>query len=43
MNEELNKPFERDEIKAALDPIGDLKAPGPDSMPAMFYKLFEGW
>jgi hypothetical protein len=40
MNEELNKPFERDEINAVLDSIRDLKVPGPDSMPAMFYKTF---
>jgi hypothetical protein len=27
-------------MKLALDSIGDLKAPGPDGMPAVFYKKF---
>jgi hypothetical protein len=32
--------FTREEIKAALDRIGDLKAPGADGMPTIFYKHF---
>jgi hypothetical protein len=40
MNEVLAAEFSREEIKAALDSIGDLKAPGPDGMPAVFYKRF---
>ena len=28
----------REEVKAALDHIGDLKAPGPDGMPSIVYK-----
>ena len=28
----------REEVKAALDHIGDLKAPGPDGMPSIAYK-----
>jgi hypothetical protein len=27
-------------VKLALDSIGDLKAPDPDGMPAVFYKKF---
>lgn len=38
MNEFLLKEFKEEEIKKALDSIGDLKAPGPDGMPAVFYK-----
>uniref|UniRef100_A0A8I6YTV5 Reverse transcriptase domain-containing protein n=1 Tax=Hordeum vulgare subsp. vulgare TaxID=112509 RepID=A0A8I6YTV5_HORVV len=34
----LDMEFTREEIKAALDHIGDLKAPGPDGMPAIVYK-----
>ena len=40
MNEELMKDFSPEEVKSALDSIGDLKAPGPDGMPALFYKRF---
>jgi hypothetical protein len=36
MNEKLMKEFTFDEVKAALDSIGDLKAPGPDGMPSGF-------
>jgi hypothetical protein len=28
------------EVKAALDHIGHLKAPGPDGMPSLFYKKY---
>ena len=40
MNEHLTKEFTHEEIKAALDSIGDLKAPGPDGTPAAFFKNF---
>lgn len=40
MNESLMKPFTVDEIKQGLDAIGDLKAPGADGMPSLFYKKF---
>jgi hypothetical protein len=29
-----------EEIKKALDNIGDLKAPGIDGMPSLFYKQY---
>lgn len=38
MNEQLCQPFSAEEVKLALDSIGDLKAPGPDGMPSIFYK-----
>jgi len=34
------KEFTDDEIKAALDSMGDLKAPGMDGMPALFFKQY---
>lgn len=40
MNDFLLKTFQREEVKEALDSIGDLKAPGPDGMPSIFYKRF---
>jgi hypothetical protein len=40
MNEMLSSEFTREEVKAALDSMGDLKAPGADGMPAVFYKKF---
>ena len=40
MNDMLIQPFSEKEVKEALDSIGDLKAPGPDGMPAVFYKKF---
>ena len=40
MNEHLMADFTEEEIKGALDSIGDLKAPGPDGMAAVFYKRF---
>jgi hypothetical protein len=40
MNEALMKEFSCEEIKEALNSIGDLKAPGPDGMPSVFYKNF---
>lgn len=36
----LTVEFTADEIKRALDAIGDLKAPGPDGMPAIFFKKY---
>ena len=38
MNEGLVAPFNSDEIWQALESIGDLKAPGADGMPSIFYK-----
>jgi hypothetical protein len=40
MNEMLCKEYTAQEVKEALDSIGDLKAPGPDGMHAIFYKRF---
>jgi hypothetical protein len=40
MNETLSMPYTVEEVRKALDSIGDLKAPGPDGMPAIFYKKF---
>jgi hypothetical protein len=37
MNDYLLKEFSEEEVKRALDTIGDLKAPGPDGMPSIFY------
>jgi hypothetical protein len=38
MNASLRSEYTRSEIKEALDGIGDLKAPGPDGMLAIFFK-----
>jgi len=43
MNEQLCRPFSAEEVKSALDSIGDLKAPGPDGMPSIFYKIVGIW
>jgi hypothetical protein len=40
MNEMLTTPFSAEEVKKALFEIGDLKAPGPDGLHAIFYKRF---
>jgi hypothetical protein len=40
MNSNLLKEFTMEEVKTALLSIGDLKAPGPDDMPSVFYKNF---
>ena len=40
MNEDLSAPFTDDEVWSALQSIGDLKAPGADGMPSVFYKRF---
>lgn len=42
MNENLVKEFTVEEVKATPDSIGDLKAPGPDGMPSIFYEKFWG-
>jgi hypothetical protein len=38
MNSKLMAEFTEEEVKNALDSIGDLKAPGPDRLPSVFYK-----
>uniref|UniRef100_A0A452ZV79 Reverse transcriptase domain-containing protein n=1 Tax=Aegilops tauschii subsp. strangulata TaxID=200361 RepID=A0A452ZV79_AEGTS len=38
MHNVLDAEFTREEVKAALDHIGDLKAPGPDGMPSIVFK-----
>ena len=40
MNNFLLKEYTVEEIKQNLDDIGDLKAPGADGMPTIFYKHF---
>jgi hypothetical protein len=40
MNNDLIRGFTPEEVKCALEAIGDLKAPGPDGMTAVFYKRF---
>jgi hypothetical protein len=40
MNDLLCNEFSEEEVKPALDSIGNLKAPGPDGMPSVFYKRF---
>lgn len=40
MNESLCAEYTEEEIKEALFNIGDLKAPGPDGMSAVFFKSF---
>lgn len=40
MNDILRAEYTEEEVKRALDNIGDLKAPGPDGMPAIFFKRF---
>lgn len=40
MNDVLLKVFTVEEIKCALDSIGDLKALGPNGLPSVFYKNF---
>ena len=38
MNSNLLRPFTEEEVKAGLDAIGDLKAPGAGGMSSLFYK-----
>jgi hypothetical protein len=40
MNERLISPFTAEDVKKAVFSIGDLKAPGPDGLHALFYKKF---
>lgn len=40
MNQLLLAPFSKEEVKKALFSIGDLKAPGPDGLHAIFFKRF---
>lgn len=40
MNETLMADFNADEIKAALNSIGDIEVPGPDGMPSIVYKKY---
>jgi hypothetical protein len=40
MNSRLCAPYTREEVKKALFNIGDLKAPGPDGLHAIFYKRY---
>jgi hypothetical protein len=42
MNDHLMSPYTVEEVRKALDSIGDLKAPGPDGMLALFYKKNSG-
>ena len=40
MNDGLTRQYTREKVEIALRSIGNLKAPGPDGMPALFYKEF---
>jgi hypothetical protein len=40
MNRVLLVPFTVDDVRKALFSIGDLKAPGPDGLHAIFFKIF---
>ena len=40
MNDALLAPYMAEEVRKALFDIGDLKAPGPDELHAIFYKRF---
>ena len=40
MNEFLTTEFTAEEVKKALDSIGDLKAPGVNGLLAIFYKHY---
>lgn len=42
LNQFLMAPYSGDEVWKALGSIGDLKAPGADGIPAIFYKRFWG-
>lgn len=40
MNDALLAPYTTEDVRKALFDIGDLKAPGPDGLHAIFYKRF---
>lgn len=40
MNEFLVAPYTREDVRKALFQIGDMKAPGPDELHAIFFKRF---
>ena len=40
MNAHLTKEFHKEEIFQAIHSMHPTKAPGPDSMPAIFYKKY---
>ena len=40
MNRLLIAPYSRDEVRKALFQIGDMKAPDPDGLHAIFFKRF---
>ena len=40
MNQELLKPFTREEVRIALFQMSPSKAPGPDGMTALFFQKF---
>ena len=40
MNEQLLKPFTREEVEVALHQMEPITAPGPDGMPPLFYHSF---
>ena len=40
MNTSLTKVFTRQEVDIALKEMAPLKAPGPDSMPPLFFQSF---
>ena len=40
MNEELTKPYNREEVVTAINQMAPSKAPSPDGMPPLFYQSF---
>lgn len=40
MNDIVSMVYTVEEVKSALDDIGELKVPGPDGMPTIFFKKF---
>jgi hypothetical protein len=40
MNDPLMEVFTEERVRSALESIRDLKAPGLDGMPALFYKKY---